>query len=435
MPITNKFLFLQIIFFRDMSVSFRFSPLLRENVSVALKSIVSNRLRSSLTIIIIAIGITSLIGILTAIDALTKEIESSFEQMGTNSFEISRNYYSTASAERGRVINRREISYYQARNFKEGFDMPSTVALYAVISNSATVKYGSESTSPNVMLTAVDEDYMDYSNFSLASGRNFTQGDVESGAYMCIIGSSVAERLFGNVSPLEKVVTISGIRFRVTGVTRSMGATFSGGIDNSVLIPIQSARGYFINDNTSFTIGIKPDSGDADMEQVYDRAEQLFRSVRRLSPADASDFRISKNDAMISEFKNITGTVTGIAFVIGLIILLGAAVGLMNIMLISVKERIAEIGTRRAIGASARMIKQQFLLESVIISETGCIAGIVLGVIAGNGVAALMGGAFVVPYMRILFAVVLCIAVGVLSGYIPAVRASRLDPIESLRHE
>ena len=121
-----------------MSVSFRFSPLLRENVSVALKSIVSNRLRSSLTIIIIAIGITSLIGILTAIDALTKEIESSFEQMGTNSFEISRNYYSTASAERGRVINRREISYYQARNFKDGFDMPSTVALYAVISNSAT---------------------------------------------------------------------------------------------------------------------------------------------------------------------------------------------------------------------------------------------------------------------------------------------------------
>ena len=138
---------------------------------------------------------------------------------------------------------------------------------------------------------------------------------------------------------------------------------------------------------------------------------------------------------MISEFKNITGTVTGIAFVIGLITILGAAVGLMNIMLISGQERNAEIGTRRAIGASARMIKQQFLLESVIISETGCIAGIVLGVIAGNGVAALMGGAFVVPYMRILFAVVLCIAVGVLSGYIPAVRASRLDPIESLRHE
>ena len=162
---------------------------------------------------------------------------------------------------------------------------------------------------------------------------------------------------------------------------------------------------------------------------------QLFRSVRRLSPADASDFRISKNDAIISDFKSITGTVTGIAVAIGLITLLGAAVGLMNIMLISVKERIAEIGTRRAIGASARMIKQQFLLESVIISEIGCVAGIVLGVLAGNGVAAIMGGAFVVPWARMLFAVILCIAVGVLSGYIPAVRASKLDPIESLRHE
>lgn len=418
-----------------MSVSFRFSPLLRENVSVALKSIVSNRLRSSLTIIIIAIGITSLIGILTAIDAFTKEIENSFEQMGTNSFEISRNYYSTASAERERVINRRELSYYQAREFKDEFDVPATVALYAVISYSATVKYGSESTSPNVMLTAVDEDYIDYSNFSIAQGRNFTESDVESGIYVCIIGSGVAERLFGNASPLEKVVTVSGIRFRVIGVPRSMGATFSGGIDNSVLIPVQCARGYFINDNTSFIIGIKPDSKVADMEQVYDRAEQLFRSVRRLSPADASDFRISKNDAMISDFKSITGTVTGIAVAIGLITLLGAAVGLMNIMLISVKERIAEIGTRRAIGASAKMIKQQFLLESVIISEIGCVAGIVLGVLAGNGVAAIMGGAFVVPYMRMLFAVILCIAVGVLSGYIPAVRASKLDPIESLRHE
>ena len=193
-----------------MSVSFRFSPLLRENVSVALKSIVSNRLRSSLTIIIIAIGITSLIGILTAIDAFTKEIENSFEQMGTNSFEISRNYYSTASAERERVINRRELSYYQAREFKDEFDVPATVALYAVISYSATVKYGSESTSPNVMLTAVDEDYIDYSNFSIAQGRNFTESDVESGIYVCIIGSGVAERLFGNASPLEKVVTVSG---------------------------------------------------------------------------------------------------------------------------------------------------------------------------------------------------------------------------------
>ena len=171
------------------------------------------------------------------------------------------------------------------------------------------------------------------------------------------------------------------------------------------------------------------------MNALYDKAEQLFRSIRRLSPADESDFRLSKNDALISDFKQITDTVTAIAVVIGLITLLGAAVGLMNIMLISVKERIAEIGTRRAIGASARMIKQQFLLESVIISEVGCVIGVIAGVLIGNAIAMVMGASFVIPYFRIVFAVVLCIAVGVLSGYIPAVRASKLDPIESLRHE
>ena len=352
-----------------MSVFFRFSPLLRENVSVALKSIISNRLRSILTIIIIAIGITSLTGILTAIDAFTGNIEKSFEQMGTSSFEISRLYYSTRNADREN------------------------------------------------------------------KGRNFTGNEISSGTFVCIMGDDVAKRLFKGESPLERVVTISGVRFQVIGVPQSVGATFGGGTDNSVIIPIQCARGYFIGQNTSFNIGVKPSGTLTGMNALYDKAEQLFRSIRRLSPADESDFRLSKNDALISDFKQITDTVTAIAVVIGLITLLGAAVGLMNIMLISVKERIAEIGTRRAIGASARMIKQQFLLESVIISEVGCVIGVIAGVLIGNAIAMVMGASFVIPYFRIVFAVVLCIAVGVFSGYIPAVRASKLDPIESLRHE
>lgn len=418
-----------------MSVFFRFSPLLRENVSVALKSIISNRLRSILTIIIIAIGITSLTGILTAIDAFTGNIEKSFEQMGTSSFEISRLYYSTRNADRERIKNRREISFHQAKMFKEQFDEPAIVALYAVISDAVTVKCGAESTSPNVMLVAADEHYIEYNNLYIDKGRNFTGSEISSGTFVCIMGDDVAKRLFKGESPLERVVTISGVRFQVIGVPQSVGATFGGGTDNSVIIPIQCARGYFIGQNTSFNIGVKPSGTLTGMNALYDKAEQLFRSIRRLSPADESDFRLSKNDALISDFKQITDTVTAIAVVIGLITLLGAAVGLMNIMLISVKERIAEIGTRRAIGASARMIKQQFLLESVIISEVGCVIGVIAGVLIGNAIAMVMGASFVIPYFRIVFAVVLCIAVGVLSGYIPAVRASKLDPIESLRHE
>ena len=409
--------------------------MLRENVSVALKSIVSNRLRSILTITIIAIGITSLIGILTAIDALTGTIESGFEQMGTKSFEISRNYYSTRSAKRARVINKPEISYHQAWMFKENFDEPATVAIFSVISEHVTVKYGAESTSPNIALIAGDESYLAYNNLVLEQGRNFTAGDMSGGDFVAIIGANVAKSLFKNDSPIEKVITISGVRFRVIALPQSIGATFGGGADNSVVIPVQCARSYFIGDNTSFTIGVKPYESLIAMETIYDKAEQLFRSIRRLSPADETDFRLSKNDALISDFKETINSVTIIAVVIGLITLLGAAVGLMNIMLISVKERIAEIGTRRAIGASARMIKEQFLLESVIISEVGCVAGVVLGVVVGNLIALLMGASFVIPYLRIFYAVLLCIGVGVLSGYLPAVRASRLDPIEALRYE
>lgn len=418
-----------------MSVFFRFSPLLRENVNVALKSIVSNRLRSILTITIIAIGITSLVGILTAIDAFTGTVESGFEQMGTKSFEISRNYYSARGADRARVRNRPEISYHQAQMFKENFDGPATVTLFSVISNTATVKYGAESTSPNITLIAGDENYLAYNNLVLEQGRNFTAGDMAGGDFVAIIGSNVAKSLFRHDSPIEKVITISGIRFRVIALPQSIGVTFGGGADNSVIIPVQCARSYFIGEKSSFTIGVKPYGSLIAMEPLYDRAEQLFRSIRRLSPADERDFRLSKNDALISDFKETINSVTVIAIVIGLITLLGAAVGLMNIMLISVKERIAEIGTRRAIGASAMMIKEQFLLESVIISEVGCIVGVALGIVVGNLVAVLMGASFVIPYLKVFYAILLCIGVGVLSGYLPAVRASRLDPIEALRHE
>ena len=204
-------------------------------------------------------------------------------------------------------------------------------------------------------------------------------------------------------------------------------------IDQAAIIPITNGRARF--NSTSFSIGIRPASSQAQMEDLYSEAETLFRSVRRLSPTDQTDFSISYNETMAKEASKTMGTITLIAGIIGLITLLGAAIGLMNIMLVSVKERTAEIGIRKAIGASARLIRQQFLVESVAIAQIGCILGIILGLLAGALVAAVMNASFVTPWMWIIAAVLICVVVGVASGYIPAKKAAALDPIEALRYE
>lgn len=409
------------------------SPLFRENFGVAIKSIKANKLRSVLTMLIIAIGITSLVGVLTATDALRREVISSYEKMGMTSFYIGPRRVVAKTSEHKRIRNANTIPYFQARSFKQNFNEGCAVTIFADIN--ATIKYGSRSSTPAMYAVAADENYLEYMSSSIAQGRGIVANDVDLGSYICVIGVNVASSLFGSESPIGKVLSMGGVRYEVVGVIKGMGASFGNSLDNEVLIPISNARGHFVGPDMSFTIGVLPKTVSEDMSPIYDRAEHLFRSIRRLAPADESDFELVKSDAMLSNLKDVMGTITIAAAVIGLITLLGAAVGLMNIMLVSVKERTAEIGVRKAIGASASRIKQQFLIESVVISQLGCAVGIVLGILIGNATALVMGASFIIPWMWILFAVLVCFAVGVSSGYIPAVRASHLDPIEALRHE
>ena len=412
-----------------------FTPLLRENFNVSIKSILSSRLRSILTILIIAIGITSLIGILTATDSLKALMKENFGKMGANSFSIRSQFSDTQSGDRRvRIINRRNISYNQAMDFVANYTIPSITTIYATALNNATIKYGSNKTNPTIGVIAVDDSYLGYVGAKITLGRNFNKRDIEAASFTAIIGSGVVNSIFKGINPIGKIISVGAVRYEVTGVLETQGSTFGGGVDNRVLIPLSNARTTFLNDNSYYVIGVIPKETVVQTKAI-DAAEQIFRSIRRLSPMDQSDFRITKSDATMEEVMKIMSYVTVAAFIIGVITLLGAAVGLMNIMLVSVKERTREIGTRKALGANSQTIKQQFLFESIVIGQIGGALGIVLGILVGNLTAGIMKSPFVIPWLWMFFGVMVCLIVSIASGYIPAVRASKLDPIEALRYE
>ena len=413
----------------------RISPLVRENLSVAIKSIRSNGLRSLLTILIIAVGITSLVGILTATDALKREVFTSFEKFGTTSFSIVRKYFSTEGGARARIRNNTVITYSQALAFKKNYGEEQLVSIYAGVASNVAVKYEGQSTNPTARVTAADENYLRYSNTSISKGRGITSNDIDLAAQVCVVGSGIVRTLFqGEEDALGKVISVQGYRYEIVGVTESQGSSFGGSADANVIIPVSTARFGLVGENTSFSIGVVP--AEFEMGKDYKaEAEQVMRGVRRLSPIDETDFRISSSESMMQNLTEVMGVITIVSACIGLITLLGAAVGLMNIMLVSVKERTREIGTRKALGASAKTIKEQFLFESVVISQIGCALGVFMGVLAGNLVAMAMKASFIIPWLWILAAIAVCLVVGIASGYIPAVRASKLDPIEALRYE
>jgi putative ABC transport system permease protein len=411
------------------------TALLRENFKVSLTAVKTNRLRTGLTILIIAIGIMSLVGILTAIDAIKGSIATSFNSMGANSFTIQK--WGNNFQVMNKRIRRRtapQITYQQAKEFRERFRIPAAVAINTWVSGAATVKYGSEQTDPSVGIEGTNEDYLLAEGLEINTGRNFTAYDIESAAFTAIIGNNIVNNLFKGKNPIDEYIIIGGNRYRVIGTFKSKGANFGGGIDRRVVIPVTNARSVFGSPNQAFYMEIVPLNPDHSEEAIVE-AEGLFRLIRRLEPQDETDFTIERSDALVEMMMENITVAKLVGVIIGLITLLGAAVGLMNIMLVSVNERTREIGTRKAIGARASTIKQQFLFESIVIGQLGGLLGIILGIIIGNAVALLTGASFIIPWFWILVGVSLCFGVSIASGYIPAVRAARLDPIEALHYE
>ncbi|MGD1842946.1 MAG: ABC transporter permease [Thermonemataceae bacterium] len=408
-----------------------------ENIRVAFGSIRENLLRTVITAAIIATGITALVGILTAIDSIQASIDNSFADLGANSFDI---------VQKGKSFGRRRgsrdeklyppITYQEASRFKEQLSFTGTVSISTSVTGAAEAKFMSEKTNPNTEVVGGDENYLAKEGYTLKNGRNFSSFELENGANVAMIGKEIAEVLFENRDPLNLAITLLGRKYKVIGVLEEKGSNMGGGgADRIVIIPLEQARLLISEEGATFDIQVKV-RNPAAFTPTMEEATGILRLIRGDEAGRDNSFEIKKSETLADRFGEITGYLKLGGGLIGFITIIGASIGLMNIMLVSVTERTREIGVRKALGATPRRIQQQFLIEAIVICQLGGILGIILGILIGNLVAVLIGvGSFVVPWLWMVVGLTICVVVGILSGFYPSYKASKLAPIESLRFE
>jgi putative ABC transport system permease protein len=419
-------------------------------LSLAFRTVRSNKLRTGLTVAIIAFGIMALVGIITAIKAMNQKFTESFSTMGANAFTVrykERNIHfgndnssEMKLAKKGKKKEKKsslgkKITQDEAELFVNSFGFPSIKSISIFGGRNNIASYEQRKTSPNITMFGGDENYLLLNGFDVEFGRNLNPMDVQTGRNVALLGYDVAQKLFkaGVERAVNSIIRINNIPYRVLGVLKSRGSTFGFSRDNLIITSYKNIDRNFPA-GYSYVMAVMTDD-ILKVGPAMGEAEGSFRAIRKLNTTEENNFVLDRSDSIAEAAMNSLGFLTISATVIGLITLIGAAIGLMNIMLVSVSERTREVGLVKAIGGKSRMVSRQFLFEAVIISLLGAFFGIILGILVGNLFSIVLKTGFVVPWNWVAYGIIICSIVGLAAGLYPALKAGRLNPIEALRYE
>ncbi len=405
-----------------------------QSIIMALQAVKANKLRSFLTLISIAIGVFSLIAVGSLIESLNSTVDDQLESLGETSIFIQKAPAMQFGNEWRKYARRKSITYSQFNDFKEQMELTKIMSAFSV-SSGKTLKSGNKETDPNVSLMGADENYFTIMSDNLIAGRSLTLDDIRFKRNVIVIGNDVVIKLFPNGNALGKDITIGQQKFTVVGLLEPKGAMMGQSQDNRVIIPVTLFLKYYASQwDESLTIQMRAPT-KALIDETMDEAIGILRTLRNVQPWEENDFEIESNEAIGDQFSSLTEYLVYFGWVTGGISLLAAGVGIMNIMLISVKERTKEIGVRKAVGAKSINIVIQFLIETITLAQLGGLIGIILGIVVGNIFGQMMGMELTLPFIWILIAVSICTFMGIIFGVYPAFKAAKLDPIDALRYE
>jgi putative ABC transport system permease protein len=407
---------------------------LRESIAMAISAVKSNKLRSILTLIGIAVGIFSIIIVMTAMAVMENSIEEGMTQLGANTFQMQRFPATIGGGPRFRFRNRKIITYEQALAVRDRATLAEAVGIECW-TGGKIVFWNGQRTNPNVQLVGENLEGITTNDWTVEAGRSFSAGDVDLARPVAILGAPVAEKLFPpRVDPVGQTVRVDGRVYSVIGVFKKKGGALGGNQDNFIAVPITSFFQVYGKADTDIHIMVKAQSKEV-MDDAVEQSRMILRAARHVPPGADDDFGYFSNDSLIKEFNELTLIFRMVVLAVSSIALVAAGVGIMNIMLVSVTERTREIGIRKSIGAQKKDILSQFMVEAVILCELGGIAGILLGVLGGNILSLVMGVPTVIPWDWVGIGLVTCSMVGLVFGIYPAWKAANLDPIDALRYE
>ena len=406
----------------------------RESFRMAMNALAAHKLRSALTLLGVLIGVFSIIVVMTAIRAMESNVDQQLSSLGSQTFKISKwpsTYFGMSSGDYEKYWRRKNITLEDGKRLLDKTTLPLNIGLEARFwSGEISTRY--KSSAPDVRLYGETPGSLVAHSWNLAEGRPLLDAEVDSARDVCVLGAGLAANIFPHSSPVGDQIKIDGINYTVVGVLEKQGSSLGGDEDNFAVIPLSTGLNRYGRRSLRILVEAR---NRASYQDTLEEARGAMRAIRKVPPNQDDDFELASNDSMIAQFNSFTRNVRLGAALISSIALLAAGVGIMNIMLVSVTERTREIGIRRAIGAKKRNVMVQFIIEAIVLCEVGGVAGVIFGILGGDGMAALLKLPPVIPFDWVVIGLVTCSIVGIIFGTYPAYKAANLDPIESLRYE